>query len=181
MVGLFRKLFVIHFRSKGFTLVELLVVIAVIGTLATLLLVQLGAARQRARDVKRVADINQVRTALELFFDDNGAYPGTMDMTALVTAGYLTRIPTDPLTTGCTNIYGGNGCYGYAYDSTAPITGFHIWAELERNNRQALSADLDLNSTLAGWVGSQRDGATETCPDSVLTSINCVYDVGVNP
>ena len=47
-------------------MVELLVVIAIIGVLATLLLLQLGVARQRARDAKRIADINQVRTAVEL-------------------------------------------------------------------------------------------------------------------
>ena len=62
-------------NQKGFTLVELLVVIAIIGILATLLLLQLGVARSTAKDAKRIADINQVRTALELYFDDNGQYP----------------------------------------------------------------------------------------------------------
>ena len=62
-------------NQKGFTLVELLVVIAIIGILATLLLLQLGVARQRARDAKRIVDISQVRTAAELYFDDAGQYP----------------------------------------------------------------------------------------------------------
>ena len=61
-----------HNKSRGFTLVELLVVIAIISVLATLLLLQLGVARAKARDAKRIADTNQVRSALELYFDDNG-------------------------------------------------------------------------------------------------------------
>jgi len=60
---------------RGFTLIELLVVIAIIGILATLAVVALQQARQNARDSKRVADMKQVSTALELFFNENGRYP----------------------------------------------------------------------------------------------------------
>ncbi|PKM91298.1 hypothetical protein CVU82_01720 [Candidatus Falkowbacteria bacterium HGW-Falkowbacteria-1] len=61
----------------GFTLIELLVVIAIIGILATLAVVALQQARSRARDSKRVADIKQAQTALELFYNENGRYPTT--------------------------------------------------------------------------------------------------------
>ncbi|MFA7050321.1 MAG: prepilin-type N-terminal cleavage/methylation domain-containing protein, partial [Patescibacteria group bacterium] len=64
----------IAFR-KAFTLIELLVVIAIIGILATLAVVALQQARQNARDSKRMADMKQVQTALELFFNENGRYP----------------------------------------------------------------------------------------------------------
>ena len=60
---------------KGFTLIELLVVIAIIGLLSTLAVVALNSARQRSRDAKRVADIRQVQTALELGFSETGEYP----------------------------------------------------------------------------------------------------------
>lgn len=62
-------------NKKGFTLVELLVVIAIIGLLSTLAVVALGSARSKARDARRISDIKQIQTALELYFADQGAYP----------------------------------------------------------------------------------------------------------
>lgn len=62
-------------NKKGFTLVELLVVIAIIGVLSTLAVVSLNNARQKSRDAKRVSDIKQVQTALELYFADVNTYP----------------------------------------------------------------------------------------------------------
>lgn len=61
-------------NKKGFTLIELLVVIAIIGLLSTLAVVALTSARQKARDSKRVADMKQLQTAMELVFSQNGKY-----------------------------------------------------------------------------------------------------------
>ena len=62
-------------QKKGFTLVELLVVIAIIGLLSTLAVIALGSARSNARDARRISDIKQIQTALELHFADAGKYP----------------------------------------------------------------------------------------------------------
>jgi prepilin-type N-terminal cleavage/methylation domain-containing protein len=64
-----------HIR-KGFTLIELLVVIAIIALLSTLAVVSLNNARAKSRDAKRVSDIKQMQTALELYFADQQGYPG---------------------------------------------------------------------------------------------------------
>ena len=157
--------------QKGFTLVELLVVIAIIGILATLLLLQLGVARQRARDAARIAHINQVRTALELYFDDNGSYPATnyAGLGILLAPKYLTLIPADPLNTTTYK-------YGYTYDPiTTPIK-YHLWAELEQW-AQALNSDSDINSTT--WAGGGGvNGAIDAKTNCTAAVNDCVYDTG---
>ena len=83
--------------KKGFTLVELLVVIAIIGLLAGVVFAAVNPGRVRARDARRIADAESLRTANELFRDaNNGNAAATL--AALVTAGYLGRTPTDPST-----------------------------------------------------------------------------------
>ena len=62
-------------KQKGFTLIELLVVISIIGLLASVVLVALSGARKKSRDAKRVADLNQLSKAMELYFNDVFAYP----------------------------------------------------------------------------------------------------------
>ncbi len=64
-------------NKKGFTLIELLVVIAIIGLLSTLAVVALTSARKKARDSKRVADMKQLQTAMEMFFSTNNTYKPT--------------------------------------------------------------------------------------------------------
>jgi prepilin-type N-terminal cleavage/methylation domain-containing protein len=170
--------------NQGFTLVELLVVIAIIGVLATLILLQLGIARGRSRDAKRIADISQLRTALELYFDDNrGRYPAQTDMIILKTANYLANVPADPLIgSGCGSNFNGSAqgtvnCYGYAWFPTANPTNFQLWTELEYMSG-ALNSDTDINSI--GWDGAQIEGDDELdC--STDTPQDCIYDTGISP
>jgi prepilin-type N-terminal cleavage/methylation domain-containing protein len=61
--------------QNAFTLIELLVVIAIIALLASIVLIALGSARSKARDSTRIADLNQIATALQLYYADNGLYP----------------------------------------------------------------------------------------------------------
>lgn len=56
-------------------MIELLVVISIIGLLATTVLASVNSARAKARDARRVADLKQIITALQFYYDDNGSYP----------------------------------------------------------------------------------------------------------
>jgi general secretion pathway protein G len=65
-------------KQTGFTLIELLVVVSLIGVLATLVLANLNAARQRGRDAQRKSDLRNIQTALRLYYNDFDKYPDNM-------------------------------------------------------------------------------------------------------
>lgn len=118
-------------NEKGFTLIELLVVIAIIGLLATLSVVALNTARVKARDARRVADIKQIQTAVEMFYDTNSSYPTS---TAILTAsGYMSAFPSNPTPRNdapCPNsdyVYSGSATtysIGYCLSSSSPNIGW---------------------------------------------------------
>lgn len=76
-------------RSQGFTIVELLIVIVVIGILALLVITTYSGIQQKARNSKRQTDIQAVQTQLEAFFQDNGYYPSLADMKGTGNGGWL--------------------------------------------------------------------------------------------
>jgi type II secretion system protein G len=84
-----------QFKQKGFTLIELLVVIAIIGILSAVVLVSLNSARQKSRDARRLSDVRQIMTALEIYYNDNGAYPDQTGAGVNPTAGSVGPACTD--------------------------------------------------------------------------------------
>lgn len=114
------------YNRKGFTLIEMLIVVAVIGVLASLVLVGLGPVQRQGRDARRIQDLRQVQTGLELYFVKNGEYPPTQDWAALTTtllgAGVgISNVPKDP-TTSQTYVYGSDGV-SYVLKATLEDTG----------------------------------------------------------
>jgi type II secretion system protein G len=140
------KIFSARKGEKGFTLIELLVVMAIIGILATIVLVSLNTARQKARDTRRISDLRQVALALEMYYDDNGGYPSDTtasddDWAVLETEleaspVYMTSVPSDP----------GSNTYVYHPSETTTANGatdYVLGATLENTDNKALDDAYD--------------------------------------
>jgi general secretion pathway protein G len=83
-------------RVAGFTLIELIVVVAIIGILATIAVPAMKTAPQRAREAALKEDLFTLRSCLDQFHADRGRYPTSLD--EVVSLGYLRGVPVDPVT-----------------------------------------------------------------------------------
>ena len=128
-------------NNKGFTLIELLVVMAILGILSSVAFGQYRNSQKKARDAQRKSDLDNTARALEMYYNDNKAYPLVSDGKIVVDGGeidwtnsfqknidtqtivYMKRLPRDP-----------EGSFSYCY--YAPIDGssYALYAKLENDN-----------------------------------------------
>lgn len=105
--------------EKGFTLVELMVVIAIIGILAVVALGIVRGAQQRAKDAALQGSASNVTTALEAYYAINSEYPTDL---ADLKGAVLDKEPVLP--GGC--VYGGGGTCGMTYSQTDSGEGYTL-------------------------------------------------------
>jgi prepilin-type N-terminal cleavage/methylation domain-containing protein len=157
---------------KGFTLIELLVVIAIIGVLSSVVMTSLNTARGKARDARRVADINQIKIALEFYYDKNGnVYPPSIQ--EMVNDGQMPALPKPPAGAQQTD-------YAYAaIGSGAICNSYHLGAALEDTNLANLSIDADapVRTTCTGSKAADFDGEALNCSGTVAAAEDNCYDI----
>ena len=168
-------------NRKGFTLVELLIVITIIGILASIGLNTFTSAQMKSRDAKRKTQLKQLADAFEAYYNDKGGYPADDGSGSLLACGidaedtctwgtspmentttgtvYMVKLPQDP-TLGLT----------YFYDAGAPvaelITSFQLYARLENTNDPGVVKDADLNPQVFDGL----DCGTKECNFGVSSS-----------
>jgi len=83
-------------NAKGFTLIELMIVVSIVGILATIAVPSYQSSLMKARETVLRQDLFTLRELLDHHRTDKGKYPPSLD--GLVTAGYLRALPKDPFT-----------------------------------------------------------------------------------
>jgi general secretion pathway protein G len=83
-------------RRNGFTLIELMVVLAIIALLLTIAVPRYFGSLDRSKEVVLKENLHQLRGAIDKYFGDKGRYPEALD--ALVAEKYLRNLPADPVT-----------------------------------------------------------------------------------
>lgn len=134
------------FHRQGFTLIEMLIVISIIGILASIVLVGLGAFRSRGRDTRRIADLREAQGGLELYYTKFQKYPTSVGGSgagaswaamaqAIKNGGVgVSAVPNDPLAP--------NKNYGYGV-SVPDLQQYVLMATLEDASHPALKDDIE--------------------------------------
>jgi uncharacterized protein (TIGR02145 family)/prepilin-type N-terminal cleavage/methylation domain-containing protein len=155
-------------RKKAFTIIELLVVIAIIGVMASIAIIAIQNSRQNAREAKRVADVKQMQTALELYFNEVGEYPASSSVTSSIYYGdniYMASLPQSPTPN--------DG------DCSLEENQYVYSEEGEENNSYSIAFCLGKSSgdLLAGLKEARPSGIFNVVREEPVPVFNCGVDV----
>lgn len=120
-------------NKRGFTLMEILVVISLLAILATIVVNSYLSTLKKGRDSRRKQDIEQIARALELYYADNNVYPDSLvwgeplvNTTVVPTKMYMKRLPEDPAKTTSLN-------YVYQTDDTGSYYQLYVCLENDQD------------------------------------------------
>ncbi len=155
---------------KGFTLIEILIVVAIIAILASIVLVGLGPSQQAGRDARRLSDLHEIQNGLELFYNKCGFYPGTAAPTCTVGSpgtdwtGFQATLAGAGIginTGGVPQDPSSNQTYGYEWSSTN--SSYILGTVLENTNNSVLINYTAPTVTGGTWVVGSGNAPNAAC------------------
>jgi prepilin-type N-terminal cleavage/methylation domain-containing protein len=157
-------------KRKGFTIIEVLIVIAIIAILATVTFIYLAPTRKTARDARRKVEVSQIGRLLTLGCYVPNAGEGDYDLASIINelgvkypqfGAYLNNIPRDPLSGTDSASF-----YRYAVINTTPSRKCAVYANLENEGEAVTNANVTypgpgggtgvVQATSTGWNGSTK-------------------------
>jgi len=147
-------------KNKAFTLLELIVVVAIIGLLIAISVVFLRNAKEKSGDTEKIQAIAEMRKILQIYAVDNGGFPGSAS--ALIDTDYVKTINKDILYTGRNN--SGNIC------SSSVCASYHLAIPLANIGNPVLYSDSNSIDTII-------DGTKDNCISGTASDPNLCYDI----
>ena len=169
-------------NTAGFTLIELMLVVLIIGILSGVMLgvLNIRGIQSKSRDARRIGDLKKLQTALELYFADYRGYPKqitwgnvTGGVGSIISPNYINKVPTDPkegtaaVDTGGVGVscFNGKSNYGYYYITTdCTGTGCTL------SGRYVMGAIVEVSSSAADSLCSSLSNCSGGSP---AISCNC--------
>jgi prepilin-type N-terminal cleavage/methylation domain-containing protein len=136
-------------NTRGFTIIELMVVLSIIAILSSIILTSLQRSQEKSRDARRVSDIKEIQLALSLYYNDNSCYPPNIynnstcgTATSGLSPNYMSVVPKDPQTVTA---------YSYApltgSSNGSSCTSYHLGSVLENASDVSGSDKVTLNAS----------------------------------
>jgi len=127
-------------RRAGFSLIELLVVISIIGVLTTVLVMNFVGSRERARDAQKIQNLNNIKSALRMYYNDNQVYPTNINN---LVSSYIASL---------------GDMTGVGYTQLSSGDGFRLTTTLEVG-----AGDEDINSQRNCGIATTEDRVYTVC------------------